>query len=157
MTTEPFEPDPPDDLPDEGLLAMIVGRPETWPAPPEIENPMHPTEQSTGPYESIVGRPETWPPETWELDPNLPAPLLESLVPATALVTDPPFTLQVLGQRLGDDAKILFAGKDQPTTFVSVTELTANVDLTGVAAGSVAVSVRSATGLMSNELPFSVN
>lgn len=136
---------------------MIVGHPETWPADTFQEDQLDAPLQTSGPpYDAIVGRPETWPPETFEEDPNLPAPTLDSLSPATVVVGSPDFTLHVIGQRLGDDAVISLNGVNAPTGFVDVTELTTDVEMATVTVGSIPVKVRSATGLYSNTLNLAV-
>jgi len=84
------------------------------------------------------------------------APVLASLTPATVALGAPNFTLHVHGTGFVDGAVIVFAGKDEPTTWVSDTEVTTGVDMS-VWAGpdpAVPVAVRGVDGALSNTLPF---
>jgi hypothetical protein len=84
------------------------------------------------------------------------APVLTSLTPATAVLGAPSFTLHVRGTGFVDGAVIVFAGHDEPTTWVSATEVTTGVDMS-VWAGpdpAVPVVVRGGDGAVSNTLTF---
>lgn len=52
-----------------------------------------------------------------------------SLNPSSALLGDPSFTLRVVGSGFDRFTKIVFAGHDEPTTYVSPTEVTTGVDM----------------------------
>lgn len=52
-----------------------------------------------------------------------------SLSPNNALLGDPSFTLRVIGSNFDRFTKIVFAGHDEPTTFVSPTEVTTGVNM----------------------------
>jgi hypothetical protein len=84
------------------------------------------------------------------------APVLDSLTPATVALGAPSFTLHVRGSGFVDGAVIVFAGQDEPTTWVSETELTTGVDMS-VWTGpdpAVPVVVRGLDGAVSNTLLF---
>jgi hypothetical protein len=84
------------------------------------------------------------------------APTVTSLVPASVALGAPNFTLHVHGTGIGAGAVIMFAGKDEPTTVVSDTEVTTGVDMS-VWVGpdpAVPVAVRSAEGAVSHPLSF---
>jgi hypothetical protein len=82
-------------------------------------------------------------------------PILTSLQPATAVLGGASFTLHVQGSGFGEDAVIVFAGHDEPTTVVSPTEVTTGVDMTvWQAPDTVPVAVRHGGGPLSNTLPF---
>jgi len=138
----------------------IAGRPETYSA--DILNAGHldaPAPTAGPPYDAIVGRPETWPPGTFEDDPNRPAPVIGTLAPATALTTDPDVSLVVTataGGPLSPGCVVLFGGTPLVTTFVSATEVDAVIPMAGQSAGAVPVTVRSAAGLTSNALTFTI-
>jgi hypothetical protein len=66
--------------------------------------------------------------------PHLPAPpvapQLASLSPANAVIGDPSFTLTITGSGFVDgQSVIVFAGNDEPTTFVDDTSLTTGVNM----------------------------
>jgi hypothetical protein len=84
------------------------------------------------------------------------APVLASLSPASVALGAPNFTLHVHGTGFGDGAVIVFADRDEPTTWVSATELTTGVDMSVWQAPdpAVPVVVRGVDGAPSNTLPF---
>lgn len=86
-------------------------------------------------------------------------PILGALVPETAPIGAPSFTLHVVGTavspfKAGD--VIVFNGFDEPTTFVSATELTTgvNMDVWLNPSAPLPVKVKTSTGAFSNELFF---
>jgi hypothetical protein len=85
-----------------------------------------------------------------------PSPVLSSLQPATAAIGDPDFTLHVIGTGFGPSDVIVFAGQDEPTTFVSDTELTTGVNMAFWlgADPAIPVFVRALGGIASNVLTF---
>lgn len=86
-----------------------------------------------------------------------PAPVVSSLVPATAKLGDPNFTLHVHGTDFREGAKILWNGSPEPTTFVSATELTTLVNMaTAQVAVDIPVAVRSLAGQDSNIVTFAL-
>jgi hypothetical protein len=86
-----------------------------------------------------------------------PPPVLSSLVPATAAIGDPNFTLQVVGTGFQPSDVILWNGAPEPTTFVSATELTTGVNMaTAQAAITLPVSVHTILGEISNVLDFTL-
>jgi hypothetical protein len=84
-----------------------------------------------------------------------PAPVLTTLTPDTAQVGDPDFTLQVAGTGFRAGDVILWNGVEAPTTFVSETALTTDVNMaTASVAMPIPVAVKTVTGLYSNVLTF---
>ena len=83
------------------------------------------------------------------------APVLTSLVPPSVKTGQPGFTLHVHGTGFKPESAIAFDGSTfQPTTFVSVTELTMTVPSTIGTIGPHPVEVRTITGKTSNVLSF---
>ena len=85
-----------------------------------------------------------------------PPPVLSSLQPASAALGAPNFTLHVIGTGFAASDVIVFAGQDEPTTFVSATELTTGVNM-GFWLGvdpAIPVYVRALGGRASNVLMF---
>jgi uncharacterized protein (DUF1800 family) len=66
-----------------------------------------------------------------------PIPLLASATPAIAPAGA--FTITATGSKFVNGASILVGGTAQPTTFVSATQLTANVNITATGAASITV------------------
>lgn len=82
------------------------------------------------------------------------APIVTSLEPATAVIGDPSFDIHVIGTGFTPDSVIVFNGFDEPTTFVSDTELTTGVNMPlWQAPAVVPVSVRNGN-LVSEALNF---
>ena len=82
-------------------------------------------------------------------------PTLSSLSPASAEVGDPSFTLHVHGNNFTPLSKIYFNGGEEPTTFVSSSELTTGVDMSTVSGASVVpVVVLSEDGIQTSPLDF---
>lgn len=89
------------------------------------------------------------------IDPTAPAPSIAALVPASAAIGDPSFTLSVTGTDFRDGDVILWNGAPEPTTFVSPTELTTGVNMaTAEVPMAIPVAVRSLTGQTSNAATF---
>ena len=85
------------------------------------------------------------------------APVLTSLVPDTAALGLPSFTLRVRGTGFRDGDAILWNGGKEPTTFVSDTELTTGVNMeTASVAVPIPIAVETATGAVSNVLTFTL-
>lgn len=82
-------------------------------------------------------------------------PTVTSLTPNSAEIGDPSFTLHVHGTNFKNTDKIVFAGVEEPTTFVSATELTTGVNMS-VWAGpdALPVLVESADGVLSEPMTF---
>jgi len=87
---------------------------------------------------------------------TMPAPVVSSLVPATAVVGAANFTLHVHGTGFTPGCLIVFNGYEEPTTFVSATELTTGVNMAVWTAPSqpLPVKVRSLAGQESNAMTF---
>jgi hypothetical protein len=82
-------------------------------------------------------------------------PALTSLTPSTVALGAPSFTLSVRGTGLVDGAVIVFAGNDEPTTWVSDAEVTTGVDMAvWLGPDTVPVAVRGLEGALSNTLLF---
>jgi len=86
---------------------------------------------------------------------NTQVPTVTSLVPNTAEIGDPAFTLHVHGTGFKAGDVIVFAGVDEPTTVVSATELTTGVNMPlWVGPDSVPVLVKSSNGVLSAPMNF---
>jgi hypothetical protein len=92
--------------------------------------------------------------EGWSATPLAPTPVVTALVPDTAVLGSPSFTLHVHGTGFAPDAVIVWNGTDEPTTVVSATEVTTGVNMaTATAAVTVPVAVRNGD-MVSDPLPF---
>jgi hypothetical protein len=88
-------------------------------------------------------------------DGELPAPVLTSISPQSAMLGTPSFTLRVLGSNFDPAAQIIWNGSAEPTTFVSETELTTGVNMeTAEVALEIPIAVYSGFGVLSNEIIF---
>jgi hypothetical protein len=86
---------------------------------------------------------------------SVTVPVVTSLTPGSATVGDPDFTLHVMGTGFSVLSKIIFNGSEEPTTFVSDTELTTGVDMSTVSGPSIVpVAVLSGEGVLSNAENF---
>jgi len=87
---------------------------------------------------------------------SVPTPVVSSLTPATAVIGAANFTLSVKGTGFTPGSKIVFNGFEEPTTFVSATELTTGVNMAVWTAPSapLPVAVRALDGEMSNAMTF---
>jgi hypothetical protein len=63
-------------------------------------------------------------------DASTPKTALSALLPPSAAIGDPTFAIRVIGTGFDASSVINFASQDEPTTFVSETELTTIVDMT---------------------------
>ena len=82
-------------------------------------------------------------------------PVLSALVPASARLGDPNFTLHVQGSGFRTGAVILWNGLPEPTTVVSATEVTTGVNMaTAEVVMAIPVVVQIASGDVSNTLTF---
>jgi IPT/TIG domain len=83
-------------------------------------------------------------------------PTVTSLVPPSAKLGDPSFTLHVHGTNFRADAQIVWNGSPEPTTFVSPTEVTTMVNMaTASVAMAIPVAVSIGGGLVvSNAMNF---
>jgi hypothetical protein len=73
---------------------------------------------------------------------NVEPPVLASIDPDTAVVTDPDFTLTATGADFIAESIIAFDGTDAATTYVDDSTLTTTVSPALFVAGDVAVTVR---------------
>jgi IPT/TIG domain len=88
-----------------------------------------------------------------------PVPVLSSLSPATATREGPPFTLTVNGSNFVSGASVQWNGVTRPTTFVSTTQVTAQIAMADVLVAQtykVAVFNPAPGGGTSNALPLDV-
>jgi hypothetical protein len=94
--------------------------------------------------------------DDWNWVPPPPPPMLTALEPATVAIGDASFTLHVRGTGFLDGAVIVFADHDEPTTWVSPTEVTTGVDMAvWLGPDTVPVTARNADdGAVSNALDF---
>src|SRR5690348_8712487 len=83
------------------------------------------------------------------------APTLNTLTPSSAVIGDPSFTLTVAGSGFVDgQSVIVFAGNDEPTTFVDASTVTTDVNMeVWLGADTVGVQVRN-FNQVSNKLFF---
>lgn len=88
--------------------------------------------------------------------PESTPPVLTSLVPPSAKIGDPSFTLHVHGSGFRPDSVILWNGSPEPTVMVSPTEVTTTVNMaTATTAMAIPVAVRGPLGgQVSNSLTF---
>jgi hypothetical protein len=85
-----------------------------------------------------------------------PPPVLSQLLPTFATIGDPNFALRVIGSGFTPDSTIVFAGQDEPITYLSPGEMTTGVNMAlwlGPDA-NITVTVRNLDGQVSNELIF---
>lgn len=83
------------------------------------------------------------------------SPTITSLSPTTAAIGSASFTLHVRGTNFTPASKIIFAGNEEPTTFVSASEITTEVDMSvWLGPDMVTVEVQDANGVMSNSSNF---
>ena len=73
---------------------------------------------------------------------ELTPPRITGINPAGCEVGDPPFTMAVTGMDFPEAAVVTISGTPLPTTYVSATELTAEVDPGSSAAGGYPVTVQ---------------
>jgi hypothetical protein len=85
-----------------------------------------------------------------------PPPVVTALEPDTAVIGSPSFTLRVLGTGFDAASVIVFNGYDEPTTWVSPTEVTTGIDMAVWTGPSLPlpVGVRTADGQVSNLVSF---
>lgn len=82
-------------------------------------------------------------------------PVVNSINPTTAVIGSPSFTLHVFGTNFNPDSVIVFAGVDEPTTYVSATELTTGVDMSvWLGADALPVTVRNMNGVQADPKTF---
>ncbi|MBI3426876.1 MAG: hypothetical protein HY011_28435 [Acidobacteria bacterium] len=92
-----------------------------------------------------------------------PTPTLISLNPNTANAGSPPLNLMLTGTNFGVFSVVRWNGANRPTTFLSASQLSAQIPASDLAnAGSASVTVfntdpNGAGGLSSNALPFTIN
>jgi hypothetical protein len=85
-------------------------------------------------------------------------PTLSSLTPSAGSAGDPSFPLSVAGTGFEDGAVVRWDGTSRPTTFVSGSEVWAQIAAADVAAGkTVSVTVINPNGGISNGLTFSIS
>ena len=86
---------------------------------------------------------------------NAQVPVVTSLTPNSAEIGDASFTLHVHGNGFKNTDVIVFAGVDEPTTFVSTSELTTGVNMPlWLGPDAVPVLVRNAEGVLSAPMTF---
>ena len=87
-----------------------------------------------------------------------PPPAITSLSPSVATAGGAAFTLTVSGANFVSGAKVRWNGTDRATTFVSSTQLQANILAADIAtAGTVPVTVLNPDGGLSNTMTFEVS
>jgi hypothetical protein len=97
-----------------------------------------------------------WPSDAVVAWAGIVVPTVSALVPSTAALGAPSFTLHVQGAGFLPGAVILWNGSPEPTTFVSASELTTLVNMaTAQVAIPIPVAVQIA-GLVTNSLTFTL-
>jgi len=87
--------------------------------------------------------------------PSVALPEVESINPTSAVLGSPNFDIHVTGKGFESGSTILWNGGEEPTTFVSNTELKTGVDMsTAITATTLPVSVQNSNGLISNTVEF---
>lgn len=83
-------------------------------------------------------------------------PVVNSLVPNSVAIGQPSFDIHVMGTGFTPTSVIVFNGYDEPTTFVSETELTTgiNMDVWTAPSAPLPVHVRNADGVLSDPQTF---
>ena len=85
------------------------------------------------------------------------APTVTGLSPSVATAGGAAFTLTVIGTNFVSGAKIRWNGSDRVTTFMSATQLQANILATDIAtAGTIPVTVLNPDGNLSNMMNFEI-
>jgi hypothetical protein len=86
----------------------------------------------------------------------MPLPTVASLNPATVVLGEPSFDIHVMGTNFTPLSVILFNGVEEPTTFVSPTELTTGVNMPlWQAPAVVPIAVQNGLDIKSNSVDFS--
>ncbi len=82
---------------------------------------------------------------------------LTSLMPTSAIASGPAFTLTATGTNFTPQSVVLWNGSPRATSFMSTTQLTAQIAATDIAApGAVPVSVSDPVNGASNSVPFTI-
>lgn len=85
-------------------------------------------------------------------------PAVDSINPATITVGDPAFELQVNGSGFNAGSIITWDGADEPTTFVSASQITTAIESTAtLVPGTVQIAVRNAGGGVSGQSPLTIS
>jgi hypothetical protein len=89
---------------------------------------------------------------------DVPGPPVTSLLPDSADAGDPALVLSVIGSEFVDGAVVRWDESARTTTYVSSSELQAQIAAADLAAGkTVLVTVRNPNGGISNALPFTIS
>lgn len=89
---------------------------------------------------------------------NAPTLTIATLTPNAAIAGSAGFTLTVTGSGFLNGATVRWNGSNRTTTFVSGTQLTAQIPASDITvAGTASVSVAAASGGVSNSLSFTIN
>jgi hypothetical protein len=89
---------------------------------------------------------------------SVPGPPITSLLPESADAGDPGFLLSVIGSDFVNGAVVRWDGSGRPTTFLSSSELDAEIATADLVAGkTVQVTVRNPNGGISNALPLIID
>lgn len=86
-----------------------------------------------------------------------PLPEITSLNPSSATLGGQSFVLHVMGKNFGPNSQIIWNGSEEPTTYVSETELTTLVDMsTAEVAAQIPVMIQSGEGVLSAPATFNL-
>ncbi len=91
---------------------------------------------------------------------NFIAPVISTISPSSVVAGGQAFTLSVIGSNFAPGSVIRWNGEDRPTTYIGVTELTAQIpasDIVNVGAATITVFSPPPGGGLSNSLTFSIN
>ena len=102
-----------------------------------------------GPANIIVKTGEV--PLVGDVGSNVEPPVLASIDPETAAVTDPEFTLTATGADFEASSRIVLGLVDAQTTFVDANTLTASINPALFAPGDVAVTVRTGPSVSASQ------
>jgi hypothetical protein len=87
----------------------------------------------------------------------IPRPQLNSLVPNNAIIGGLDFSLVANGENFISGAVMRWNGVARPTSFISTTQMSANISAADIAAlGTAQISIVNPGGSTSNTLPFSI-
>ncbi len=90
--------------------------------------------------------------------PYFSIPEINSITPSAAAPREQGFTMVVSGSNFGERAIVNWSGERRPTTFISETELRAEISQSDLGHGQIVpVTVRNPEGETSNAVDFSVN
>ena len=88
---------------------------------------------------------------------SITPPVVTSLTPTSVVLGAPSFNISVKGTGFTPTSKIIFNGFEEPTTFVSATEVSTGVDMSVWGAPAVVPIMVDNDGVTSNSMNFTFN